>query len=60
MRILHIWDQAGVACIIAKYQQLEGHNSEVIRISGYDPYGINNFYKIIYSILEQRNILTNV
>jgi glycosyltransferase involved in cell wall biosynthesis len=45
MQILHIWDQAGVACIIAKYQQLQGHNSKVIRISGYDPYGINNFYK---------------
>lgn len=45
MRILHIWDQAGVACVFAKYQRLQGHNSKVITISGYDKYGIYQFYK---------------
>lgn len=45
MRILHIWDQAGVACILAKYQRLQGHQSKVIRISGQDKFGIYSFYK---------------
>jgi hypothetical protein len=45
MRILHIWDQAGVACIFAKYQCLQGHDSKVITFSGYDKYGIHQFYK---------------
>jgi hypothetical protein len=45
MRILHIWDQAGVACIFAKYQRLQGHDSKVITFSGYDKYGIHQFYK---------------
>jgi hypothetical protein len=44
MRILHIWDQAGVACIFAKYQIRNGHQSKVIRIEG-DKYGIYQFYK---------------
>ena len=45
MRILHIWDQAGVACILAKYQRMQGHQSKVIRISGQDKFGIYYFYK---------------
>lgn len=45
MHILHIWDQAGVACIFAKYQCLQGHDSKVITFSGYDKYGIHQFYK---------------
>lgn len=45
MRILHIWDQAGVACIFAKYQCLQGHDSKVITFSSYDKYGIHEFYK---------------
>ena len=51
MRILHVWDQAGVACVLAKYQRLEGHTSSVIRVSDYDRYGINSFYDdyIIFS-----------
>lgn len=43
MRILHVWDQAGVACILAKYQIRQGHQSKVIKIKG-DKYGIYNFY----------------
>jgi hypothetical protein len=50
MRILHVWDQAGVACIFAKYQIRSGHQSKVIRIEG-DKYGIYQFY---------RNYVTNV
>jgi hypothetical protein len=45
MRILHIWDQAGVACVFAKYQRLQGHDSSVIISSGHDKYGIYDFYK---------------
>jgi glycosyltransferase involved in cell wall biosynthesis len=51
MEILHIWDQAGVACILAKYQSLQGHRSSVISVKDYDRYGITTFYSnyIIYT-----------
>jgi len=46
MRILHILDAAGVACIYAKYQRLEGHDSKVIwNMNVADKYGIYDFYK---------------
>ena len=45
MRILHIWDQAGVAFVLAKYQRLQGHNSKAIMVREYDKYGIGKFYK---------------
>ena len=44
MRILHIWDQAGVAFVLAKYQRLQGHNSKAIMVREYDKYGIGKFY----------------
>ncbi|MFL6330351.1 MAG: hypothetical protein ACJ705_04985 [Nitrososphaeraceae archaeon] len=45
MYILHIGDQAGVDCILAKYQQrLQGHEAKVITVRDYDKYGINAFY----------------
>ena len=43
VQILHVWDQAGVACILAKYQIRHGHQSRVIKIEG-DKYGIYHFY----------------
>jgi hypothetical protein len=51
MRILHVWDQAGVACILAKYQRRQGYSSSVLRVKGQDRYGINKFYSdlIIFS-----------
>jgi glycosyltransferase involved in cell wall biosynthesis len=54
MRILHIWDQAGVACILAKYQSRQGHSASVLRIKSQDKYGINRFYEefVIYSSQE--------
>lgn len=55
MRILHIWDQAGVACILAKYQEQLGHKVKVLRISNYDPYGIYNFYKKYVSYANESN-----
>lgn len=47
MNIIHIWDQAGVSCIFAKYQQAEGDSSKVIRIINEkypDKYGIYDYY----------------
>jgi glycosyltransferase involved in cell wall biosynthesis len=44
MRILHVWDQAGVAFVLAKYQRLQGHDSRAIMVREYDKYGIGRFY----------------
>ncbi|MGC2575553.1 MAG: hypothetical protein WA364_28945 [Candidatus Nitrosopolaris sp.] len=44
MRILHIWDQAGVAYVLAKYQNLQGHYSKAMMVREYDKYGIGRFY----------------
>jgi hypothetical protein len=44
MRILHVWDQAGVAFILAKYQNLQGQNSKAIMVKEYDKFGIGRFY----------------
>jgi len=46
MRILHILDAAGVACIYSKYQRMQGHEARVIWNKDVaDKYGIYNFYK---------------
>ena len=45
MRILHVWDQAGVAFVLAKYQRLQGHDSKAIMVREYDKYGLGRFYK---------------
>ncbi len=48
MKIIHIWDQAGVSCIFAKYQQEKGVSSKVIRIINEkypDKYGIYDYYR---------------
>jgi hypothetical protein len=44
MNILHIWDQAGVACILAKHHRMAGHNVTILKRTGYDPFGISKFY----------------
>lgn len=60
MRILHILDAAGVACIYAKYQRLQGHDSKVIwNMDVDDRYGIYDFYKdylinVTYSEFTER------
>jgi hypothetical protein len=55
MHILHVWDQAGVAYTLAKYQQLQGHEAKVIMIGNYNKYGINEYYKqyILNTALEE-------
>lgn len=46
MRILHIDDAAAVSCILAKYQQqIQGHNSKVIKYDVYDKFGFYRFYR---------------
>ena len=45
MYILHIWDQAGVAYTIAKFQKNNGDESQVIRVKGPDKYRIDQFYR---------------
>jgi glycosyltransferase involved in cell wall biosynthesis len=45
LRILHIFDQAGVAFILAKFQQLQGHESKVLTTKTSDKYGIKDFYR---------------
>jgi glycosyltransferase involved in cell wall biosynthesis len=44
MKILHIWDQAGVACILAKYHRRMGYKVRILKRVGYDPFGIFQFY----------------
>ncbi|MFZ0512768.1 MAG: hypothetical protein WAM14_14265 [Candidatus Nitrosopolaris sp.] len=54
MRILHVWDQAGVAFVLAKYQRLQGQDSKAIMVREYDKYGIGRFYNeyVIDATLE--------
>jgi hypothetical protein len=44
LKILHIWDQAAVACTLVKYQRKLGHEALVVKRKGYDPFGIMKFY----------------
>jgi hypothetical protein len=54
MNILHIWDQAGVACILAKYQELSGHKSKVIVTKTRDKFGIYSFYHQYTQTIDPR------
>lgn len=44
LNILHVWDQAGVACVLAKYQRMQGCQSQVVITSNADKFGIYDFY----------------
>lgn len=44
MKILHIWDIGGDSYLLAKYQRKLGHQSDVIKNYGFDPYGHISFY----------------
>ncbi len=46
MKVLHIWDHAGVSGILATYQRGMGYDVEVIKRDGFDPHGINEYYGI--------------
>ena len=53
MKILHINDQAGVACILAKFQEKQGVESKVIAIA--DKYGIKEYYKNNVIFVDKEN-----
>ena len=52
MKILHIHDQAGVSCILAKYQRLNGIESRVLSSNVIDKLGILKFYKDYVDIVK--------
>ena len=55
MNILHIHDQAGVACILAKYQRYNGMKSKVLSYNTIDKYGILKFYKEYVELVDRSN-----
>ena len=57
MKILHIHDQAGVACILAKYQRNNGIESKVLSSYKFDKFGIFKFYKDYVNIIEPVNFV---
>ena len=57
MRVLHINDQAGVACILAKYQMRKGIESKVLSNNTVDKFGILKFYKDYVNIVEPVNFV---
>ena len=57
MKILHINDQAGVACILAKYQRMNDRKSKVLSSNTIDKYGILKFYKDYVDIVDRANFV---
>lgn len=53
MNILHIHDQAGVACILAKFQEMQGAKTKVISLVGSDKYSIKEYYKDKVDLVEK-------
>lgn len=44
LKILHVWDIGGDSYITAKFQRLLGHEVDVIKKSGFNPYGLVEYY----------------
>jgi len=44
LKILHVWDQAGVSGILAKFQRKLGHKAIVVKAEGYDIFNIDEYY----------------
>jgi hypothetical protein len=53
LNVLHIHDQAGVACILAKYQRMNDIKSKVLSSNTIDKYGILKFYKDYVDIIDR-------
>jgi len=47
MKILFVWDVAGVSCVQAKYLRKRGHICNVMMRKSYDGFGFIDFYKEI-------------
>ena len=52
MKILHLNDQAGVSCVLAKYQNKLGNDVKVIKVSD-DKYGIYEYYHDYVQLVRQ-------
>jgi glycosyltransferase involved in cell wall biosynthesis len=52
MKILHLNDQAGVSCVLAKYQRIKGIESKVLSSNIIDKFGILKFYKDYVGVVE--------
>jgi hypothetical protein len=52
MKVLHINDQAGVSCILAKYQRRNGIESKVLSSYNMDKFGILKFYKDYVNVVK--------
>jgi hypothetical protein len=57
LKVLHIHDQAGVACILAKYQRMNNIQSKVLSSNTIDKYGILKFYKNYVDIINRANFI---
>src|SRR5215208_3636459 len=57
MKILHFHDQAGVACILTKYQRINGLESKVVSLNEIDKFGILKFYKDYVDIVDRDNFI---
>ena len=57
LKILYIWDQAGVGCILAKYLRTRGNDVKILKRSGYDPFAIFPFYNQSLIDINARNFL---
>ena len=57
MKILHIRDQAGVACVLAKYQRYNRMESKVLSSYKFDKFAIFKFYKDYVDVVEQTNFV---
>jgi hypothetical protein len=57
LKVLHIHDQAGVACILAKYQRMNDIKSKVLSSNTIDKYGILKFYKDYVDIIDRANFV---
>jgi hypothetical protein len=57
MKVLHINDQAGVSCILAKYQRRNGIESKVLSSYKSDKFGILKFYKDYVNVVEPAELI---
>jgi hypothetical protein len=57
LKVLHIHDQAGVACILAKYQRMNDIKSKVLSSNKIDKYGILKFYKDYVDLVDRDNFV---
>lgn len=57
LKVMHVWDQAGVACLLAKYLRKDGHKVDIFKRSGYDPFGILKYYSVSEVDLDGKQFL---